>query len=89
VEFDDDNNSPNPNNPVAGEASVTSIVAGTSCPTLGIMMGTIKVTLTAATVFERGTCADIAVGRKVGVKGIVTAEHQVLGQQIVFKGPGS
>jgi hypothetical protein len=168
VEFDDDNhdNSPNPNNPVAGESRVTSIVAGTACPTLSVMMDTIKVTLTAATVFERGTCADLvvgarvhvqgtmtgdnvvatrivikdhqghpvvegdgrvtslvagtscpalqfiadgewtvtvdattnfvggtcadlAVGRKVGVKGIVTAEHRVLGQQIVFKGPGN
>jgi hypothetical protein len=35
-----------------------------------------------------GTCADIAVGKKVGVKGTVTAEHEVLATQIVFKGTG-
>jgi hypothetical protein len=47
------------------------------------------VTVDATTNFVGGTCADLAVGRKVGVKGIVTAEHRVLGQQIVFKGPGN
>jgi hypothetical protein len=43
------------------------------------------VTLDANTVFVNGTCADVAVGRKVGVKGTVTAEHEVLATKIVFK----
>jgi hypothetical protein len=84
VEFGDDggNQGPNPNNPVAGESRVTSIVAGTSCPTLSIMMGTIKVTLTATTVFERGTCADIKVGSKLRVRGTTQADGSVVATDV-------
>jgi uncharacterized protein DUF5666 len=79
-----------PGHPVIeGDGRVTSLVTGTSCPALHFKAEEEwTVTLDASTTFVGGTCADIAVGRKVGVKGTVTAEHQVLASQIVFKGPG-
>jgi hypothetical protein len=43
------------------------------------------VTLDSSTVFVGGVCSDIAVGKKLGVKGTVTGDHQVLATKIVFK----
>ena len=82
--------SDSPGHPVVeGDGRVTSLVAATSCPTLQFEAEEEwTVTLDAHTVFVGGACSDIAVGRKVGVKGTVTAEHEVLATQIVFKGPG-
>jgi hypothetical protein len=37
-------------------------------------------------VFTGGVCSDVAVGRRLGVKGTVTADHEVLATKIVFKG---
>ncbi|HJZ75974.1 MAG TPA: DUF5666 domain-containing protein [Vicinamibacterales bacterium] len=54
---------------VEGEAPVTSLVAGTSCPTLSFMIGSLKISVTAATQFERGTCASIQPGVMLEVKG--------------------
>jgi uncharacterized protein DUF5666 len=81
--------SQSPGHPVVeGDGRVTSLVPGTSCPTLQfIAEEEWTVTLDEHTVLVGGVCADIAVGRKVGVKGTVTAEHEVLAAQIVFKGP--
>jgi hypothetical protein len=70
---------------VEGDGQVSSLVSGTSCPTLKFMSGEWTVTLDSSTVFTNGSCTDVAVGRKVGVKGTVTAEHQVLATRIVFK----
>jgi len=79
-----------PGHPVLeGDGRVSSLVAGSSCPALQFKAEEEwTVTLDASTTFVGGACADIAVGRKVGVKGTVTGEHQVLASQIVFKGPG-
>jgi len=75
-----------PGHPVVeGDARVAGLVAGTTCPALKFMAEEWTVTLDASTTFVGGTCADIAVGKKVGVKGTVTAEHAVLASQIVFK----
>ena len=70
---------------IEGEAHVTSLVSGTSCPTLKFKVDEWTVTLSASTIFNNGTCADVAVGKKVGVKGTVTADHEVLATRIVFK----
>ncbi len=43
------------------------------------------VTLDSSTVFTGGSCTSVAVGKKLGVKGTVTADHQVLATRIVFK----
>jgi len=57
---------------IDGEAPVTSLVAGTSCPTLSFMIGGFKVSVTAATAFEGGTCANVQPGVRLEVKGIKT-----------------
>jgi hypothetical protein len=67
------------------EGVITSLKAGTACPTLTFFIGSNQVDVTAATVFVNGTCADIAVGKKVGVKGTVTSDHMMLATKIVFK----
>lgn len=60
------------NEPAEGEDAVTSIVAGTSCPTLQFMIGTFLIKLDANTVFDKGSCADIKVGTRVHVKGVLS-----------------
>src|SRR5262249_39206684 len=60
---------------VDGEAPVTSLVAGTSCPTLSFMIGSFKISVTAATQYERGTCADIKPGATLEVKGTKTGTN--------------
>jgi uncharacterized protein DUF5666 len=70
---------------IEGDARISSLVTGTSCPTLQFKVEEWTVTLQASTVFVNGTCASIAVGKKVGVKGTVTSDHQVLATKIVFK----
>ena len=79
--------SQSPGHPVVeGNGRVTGIVSG-ACPALVFMAEEVwTVTLSESTTFVNGTCADIAVGKKVGVKGTVTAEHEVLATKIVFKG---
>lgn len=70
---------------IEGDARISSLVAGTSCPTLQFKVEQWTVTLQASTEFVNGTCANIAVGKKVGVKGTVTSDHLVLATKIVFK----
>src|SRR5262245_50236233 len=78
--------SDSPGHPVIeGEAHVTSRLYATSCPALKFKVDDWTVTLSSATTFVNGTCADVAVGKKVGVKGTVTADHEVLATRIVFK----
>jgi hypothetical protein len=78
--------SQSPGYPVAeGEGRVSSLVSGTTCPALTFMIEEYTVTLNGSTTFVGGTCGDIAVGRKLGVKAIMTGEKQALATQIVFK----
>jgi hypothetical protein len=75
-----------PGHPEAeGEARVTSLMSGTTCPTLTFKIEEWTVSVDGSTVFTGGTCAGIAAGTKLGVKGIVTAEHTVLATRITFK----
>ncbi len=75
-----------PGHPVVeGDAHVTSLVSGTACPMLKFKIEEWAVTLDASTVFTGGVCGDIAAGKRLGVTGTVTGEHQVLATKIVFK----
>ena len=58
-----------PGERVEGEGIITGLKTGTSCPTLTFFVESKQVDVTAATVFERGTCADLAIGKRVHVKG--------------------
>jgi len=71
---------------VEGEAPVTSLVAGTSCPTLSFMVGDFKISVTATTVFEGGTCADIKPGARLEVKGTKTGTS-IVATKIEFEQP--
>jgi Domain of unknown function (DUF5666) len=68
-----------------GEARVTSLVSGTGCPTLTFRIEEWTVSVNGSTVFTGGTCANIAAGKKLAVKGNVTAEHTVLATSVTFK----
>ena len=41
--------------------------------------------LNTSTTFVGGTCGNVAVGRKLGVRAVMTGEKQALATQIVFK----
>ncbi len=78
--------SQSPGYPVAeGEGRVSNLVSSTTCPALAFMIDEYTVTLNASTTFVGGTCGDVAVGRKLGVKAIMTGEKQALATQIVFR----
>jgi hypothetical protein len=78
--------SDSPGRPVVeGEGRVSRLVAGTSCPALSLMIGEYTVMLDESTTLVGGACTDVAPGRQLGVKGVVTGERQVLATQIVFK----
>jgi hypothetical protein len=70
---------------IEGDGHVSSLVAGTSCPALKFTIEDWTVTLDSSTVFTGGSCTSVAVGKKLGVMGTVTADHQVLATRIVFK----
>jgi hypothetical protein len=82
-----DNSGPgHPDHPVIeGEARVTSLMSGTSCPALTFQIEEWTVSVDASTAFVSGTCASIKPGTKLGVKGVITAEHTVLASSIVVK----
>ncbi len=63
---------------VEGEGRVTSLVAGTVCPARTFVVDTITVTTDAATVYERGICADLQPGVQVHVRGTRRANDTVL-----------
>jgi hypothetical protein len=75
-----------PAEPVSGESTVTSLVTGASCPALSFMMGSYTISVTATTMYERGACADIAAGAKLGVTGTKRADGSVLASKIQFRG---
>lgn len=82
--------SDSPGSPVAeGDGKVSRLVPGTACPALTFLIEEYTVTLTASTTFVGGSCGDVAAGKKLGVKGTVTGEKQVLATQIVFRNGGN
>jgi len=70
---------------VEGEAPVTSLVAGTSCPALSFMIGSVTISVTSATRFEGGGCADIKPGVMLEVKGTKVGTT-VTASKIEFEG---
>ena len=65
-------------NKVEGEGRIASVMSGTVCPARTFVVDTITVTTDAATVFERGTCADLQPGVQVHVRGTRRANDTVL-----------
>jgi len=70
---------------VAGEGRVTSLVQGSSCPSLVVMIQEYTVAFDSATTFAGGACGDVAAGSLLGVQGVVTGDKQVLATSIVIK----
>ncbi|MBI3492279.1 MAG: hypothetical protein HY047_10935 [Acidobacteria bacterium] len=73
--------------PVEGEATVTGVKAGTSCPALEFTLAdryVIKVS--ASTTYEGGACADIKVGTKVHVRGTVGTDGSVTASSVNIQG---
>ena len=65
-----------------GEGRVTSLVAGTSCPTLQFMVEGILVSTTGATGFDDGSCSNILPGVKIEAKGTRQADGSILASRI-------
>jgi hypothetical protein len=58
--------------PVEGEGVITAVKPGTSCPSLSFYINEYLIAVAASTVFDAGSCADLAVGTRVHVKGTIT-----------------
>src|SRR5439155_807408 len=71
---------------VEGEGRVTSLVDGTSCPTLQFMVEGIRVSMTGATRFEDGSCGDILLGVKIEAKGTRQLDGSIVASRIEIKG---
>lgn len=71
---------------VEGEGRVTRLVPGSACPALAVMIEEYTVSFDASTIFVGGTCADLAAGQRLGVRGLATGDKQVLATHVVFKG---
>ena len=71
---------------VEGEGRVTSLVDGTSCPTLQFMVEGIRVSTTGATRFEDGSCGDILLGVKIEAKGTRQLDGSIVASRIEIKG---
>ena len=71
---------------VSADATVDSVVAGSSCPTLGFMVGPYAVTVTSATRYESGMCTDIKPGVALRLTGTKVGEEHVLASRVVFPG---
>src|SRR5436190_851798 len=67
---------------VEGEGRVTSLVDGTSCPTLQFMVEGIRVSTTGATRFEDGSCGDILLGVKIEAKGTRQLDGSIVASRI-------
>lgn len=70
---------------VEGEGRVSTVVSGTTCPSLVFTIDEYTIALNASTAFVGGTCADVSAGRRVGVQAIVTGDKHVLATTITFK----
>jgi hypothetical protein len=86
--FDNGRTGENESEAVDGEAPVTSLVAGTSCPTLSFMIGQFKISVSGTTVFEGGVCTDIKQGARLEVKGTKTGTN-IVASKIEFKEGGN
>lgn len=70
---------------VEGDVVIASLVAGTTCPALGFTVSGHTVRTNTATVFEHGTCADLKVGVRIQVKGLMQTDGSVTATRIKLK----
>lgn len=68
-----------------GEGVVTALIDGTACPALQIAIGAYTVSLTGSTQFVGGTCADVAIGKRLGVRGTMTGDKAATATMVTFK----
>jgi Domain of unknown function (DUF5666) len=68
----------------SADATVDSIVSGTSCPALSFLVGAYTVTVSPATVFEHGMCTDIKAGMSLRVSGTKENDDHVLATRVSF-----
>jgi len=81
----EDNVAPAPNNaPPQNEAEFTGQVTSKtgSCPSVQLMVGATRVVTSAATLFDRATCAQIGVGQTVEVTGTGQSDGSVLATRV-------
>ena len=70
---------------VEGEIAVTSLVAGTSCPTLSFVARGHTFQTDSSTIYEGGACSDLIVGARPQVKGLLLSDETVVATRIRFK----
>jgi hypothetical protein len=58
--------------------AVTSVVSGTSCPSLQFMINNYLIKTDSATAYSGGSCADIKAGTKLGLIGTLSNQTQLL-----------
>jgi Domain of unknown function (DUF5666) len=68
-----------------GEGVVTALVDGTACPALQMKIGEYTISLTASTQFVGGSCADVAIGKRLGVRGTMTGDKAATATMITFR----
>jgi hypothetical protein len=76
---------PPPTTPVSAEVTVSSLVSGTSCPSLSFMVGPYTISLSSATTFEHGACVNIAAGMKLGLTGTRQGDGVINASKIQFR----
>ena len=87
IRFTDDTGSESPaDEEVSADVTVDSVGAGSSCPTLGFMVGPYAVTVTSATRYESGMCTDIKPGVALRLTGTKVGDEHVLASRVVFPG---
>ena len=70
---------------VEGEIAVSSLVAGTSCPTLSFVARGHTFKTDSSTRYVGGACSDIAVGVRLQVKGLLLSDETIVATGITFK----
>jgi hypothetical protein len=71
--------------PVSGEAVVSSLVDGTSCPSLSFMVASHKSTVTTSTVYEKGACTDIKAGAILRLSGTKQTDGTIAVSKVYVK----
>jgi hypothetical protein len=64
------------------EGTISGLAAATACPVTSFMIGTTKVTTSAATTFDDVTCATLANGARVKVEGTTQADGSILATKV-------
>jgi hypothetical protein len=76
---------PDPTTPVSAEVTVSSLVTGTSCPNLSFMVGPYTISVSTATSYEYGACANIAANSKLKLTGTRQGDGVIAASKIEFR----